>query len=59
MGAEKNLARLFQLSMLIEGVDIFHLGGLVSSAHTDEDVEKTVKAFEITVERLRKEGVLK
>ncbi len=58
-GAEKNLARLFQLSMLIEGVDIFHLGGLVSSAHTDEDVEKTVKAFEITVKRLKKEGRLK
>src|SRR3972149_1918683 len=59
MGAEKNLARLFQLSMLTEGVDIFHLGGLVSSAHTDEDVERTVKAFEITIERLRREGVLK
>jgi glutamate-1-semialdehyde 2,1-aminomutase len=59
MGMEKNLARLFQLSMLVEGVDIFHLGGLVSSAHTDEDVEKTVKAFEVSVQRLRKEGVLK
>lgn len=58
-GAEKNLARLFQLSMLVEGVDLFHLGGLVSSAHTDEDVERTVKAFEITVQRLRREGVLK
>lgn len=58
-GAEKNLARLFQLSMLIEGIDIFHLGGLVSSAHTDEDIEKTVKAFEVTVNRLKKGGVLK
>jgi glutamate-1-semialdehyde 2,1-aminomutase len=59
IGMEKNLARLFQLSMLVEGVDIFHLGGLVSSAHTDEDVERTVKAFEVTIQRLRKEGVLK
>jgi glutamate-1-semialdehyde 2,1-aminomutase len=59
LGAEKNLARLFQLSMLVEGVDIFHLGGLVSSVHSDKDVEKTVKAFEITVKRLRKEGVLR
>ncbi|MER3446720.1 MAG: aspartate aminotransferase family protein [Candidatus Dadabacteria bacterium] len=58
-GAEKNLARLFQLSMLLEGVDIFHLGGLVSSAHTDEDIEKTVKAFEVTIERLKKGGGLK
>lgn len=58
-GAEKNLARLFQLSMLLEGVDIFHLGGLVSSAHTDEDIEKTIKAFEITIDRLKKEGGLK
>jgi glutamate-1-semialdehyde 2,1-aminomutase len=59
MGAEKNLARLFQLSMLVEGVDLFHLGGLVSSAHTDEDVEKTIRAFETTIGRLGKEGVLK
>jgi glutamate-1-semialdehyde 2,1-aminomutase len=58
-GAEKKLARLFQLSMLIEGIDIFHLGGLVSSAHTDEDIEKTIKAFEVTVNRLKKVGGLK
>jgi glutamate-1-semialdehyde 2,1-aminomutase len=59
MGMEKNLARLFQLSMLSQGVDLFHLGGLVSSAHSERDVEKTVYAFEITVQRLRKEGFLK
>jgi glutamate-1-semialdehyde 2,1-aminomutase len=58
-GAERELARLFQISMLLGGVDLFHLGGLVSSAHTDEDVEKTVMAFESTVKRLRNEGVLK
>ena len=56
---EKNLAKLFQLSMLVEGIDFFHLGGLVSSVHTDEDVEKTVRAFENTIKRLRKEGMLK
>jgi len=58
-GADKSLAKLFQLSMLVEGVDFFHLGGLVSSAHMDEDIEKTVRAFEVTVKRLRKEGILK
>ncbi len=58
-GGEKNLTRLFQLSMLVEGVDLFHLGGLVSSAHTEEDVEKTIRAFEVSIQRLRKEGVLK
>jgi glutamate-1-semialdehyde 2,1-aminomutase len=57
-GGEKKLSRLFQLSMLVEEVDLFHLGGLVSSAHTDEDVEKTVRAFEVTVKRLKKEGIL-
>jgi glutamate-1-semialdehyde 2,1-aminomutase len=59
MGAEKSLARLFQLSMLIEGVDIFHLGGFISSAHTDEDIEKTVKAFEASLKRMKKSGILK
>lgn len=58
-GGEKNLTRLFHLSMLTEGVDLFHLGGLVSSVHTDGDVEKTIKAFEVTLNRLKKEGVLK
>ncbi len=58
-GMEKNLAKLFQLSMLVEGIDFFHLGGLVSSVHTDEDVEKTVRAFEVTIQRLRREGMLK
>lgn len=59
MGGDKNLTRLLQLSMLVEGVDLFHLGGLVSSAHTNEDVEKTIKAFEVAISRLKKEGVLK
>ncbi|HSE83931.1 MAG TPA: aspartate aminotransferase family protein [Thermodesulfobacteriota bacterium] len=58
MGGDKNLTRLLQLSMLVEGVDLFHLGGLVSSAHTDDDLEKTVKAFEATVSRLKKGGML-
>jgi glutamate-1-semialdehyde 2,1-aminomutase len=58
-GAEKNLARLFQLSMLLEGVDIFHLGGLVSSAHTDEDIEKIARGFEVTVKRLKNGRSLK
>ncbi len=58
-GGDKNLTRLFQLSMLVEGVDLFHQGGLVSSAHTEEDVGCTTRAFELTIQRLRKEGFLK
>ena len=57
-GARGDVCRLFQLSMLVEGVDIFHMGGLVSSVHTDEDIEKTIRAFETTLKRLKGEGVL-
>ena len=57
MGVDPQINRLFQLSMLIEGVDIFHMGGLLSSVHTDEDIEKTKEAFRRTIGRLRGEGI--
>ncbi|MEX2236905.1 MAG: aspartate aminotransferase family protein [Dehalococcoidia bacterium] len=38
-------ALALQQAMLVEGVHLFNMGGLVSSVHSPEDVEKTVDAF--------------
>jgi glutamate-1-semialdehyde 2,1-aminomutase len=44
---------------LLHGVDIASWpGGLVSAAHTAEDVDRTIAAFEATFEMLAAEGVL-
>jgi glutamate-1-semialdehyde 2,1-aminomutase len=47
-----------QAGMLLHGVHLFQGRGLVSSVHTEEDVERTVHAFELTLRRLQREGVL-
>lgn len=41
-----NLMRLRQ-ALFLEGVDLLRNGGLVSTAHTDGDVDQTVEAFKI------------
>jgi glutamate-1-semialdehyde 2,1-aminomutase len=38
--------------MLLEGVQLFHGSGFLSSAHTETDVERTVAAFTSTLGRL-------
>ncbi|OUN01489.1 MAG: hypothetical protein BAA04_09965 [Firmicutes bacterium ZCTH02-B6] len=45
-------------AMLVEGVDLMRSGGFLSSAHTEQDVEDTVAAFQRALGRLRREGVL-
>ena len=36
------LGMAFEIGMLLEGVHVFHSGGLLSTRHTDADVEHTV-----------------
>jgi glutamate-1-semialdehyde 2,1-aminomutase len=42
--------------MLLNGVDLFGLGGMTTAAHTEEDVERTVAAFTETLDFLQEEG---
>jgi len=42
--------------MVAEGVDLFHGGGLLSVAHTEADVDRTIEAFDTTVRRMTNEG---
>jgi glutamate-1-semialdehyde aminotransferase len=45
--------------MLNEGVELMAgTGGLLSSAHSDGDIERTVEAFARTLGRMKAEGAL-
>jgi glutamate-1-semialdehyde 2,1-aminomutase len=50
------LATTLYQAMVNEGVDLFHGGGLLSVAHTPDDIDRTVEAFERAVLRMREEG---
>lgn len=54
-----DLVNRIRAGFLLNGVDIASWpGGLVSAAHTSEDVERTVAAFEATFDALAAEGSL-
>ena len=57
-GGDK-LGMAFEIGMLIEGVHVFHSGGLLSTRHTDADVETTVAAAETVLAALTAEGAFK
>jgi len=42
--------------MVAEGVDLFHGGGMLSTAHTEADVDRTIEAFDTAVRRMTNEG---
>ncbi len=45
-----------EIGMLLEGVHVFHSGGLTCTRHTDEDVALTLEAFDKVVGRMKDEG---
>jgi glutamate-1-semialdehyde 2,1-aminomutase len=46
----------FEIGMLLEGVHVFHSGGLLSTRHTDADAEHTVEAAGRVFSALKEEG---
>ncbi|MGC4108742.1 MAG: aspartate aminotransferase family protein [Thermomicrobiales bacterium] len=52
------LAQIFEIGMMLEGVHLFHSGGLTCAVHTDEDVAKTLQAAETVTARMQAEGLL-
>ncbi len=44
--------------LLNRGADLMRTGGLVSAVHNEEDIDRTLSAFEATLADLRREGVL-
>jgi glutamate-1-semialdehyde 2,1-aminomutase len=58
-GIPLEIVNRIRAGFLLHGVDIASWpGGLVSAAHNDEDVARTVKAFESTFDMLAEEGAL-
>src|SRR5690606_36176225 len=43
-------------AMLLEGVDLSGAGGMLSGVHTDEDIDRTIAAFDRSLGRLQQEG---
>ncbi len=52
------LATALTLAMALEGIDLFHGGGLLSVRHTSEDVDFTLQAFDRALNRLSESGYL-
>lgn len=52
------LATQLSLGMLLEGVDLFNGGGLMSVTHGPDDIDFTIEAFERTLGRMRNEGLI-
>jgi glutamate-1-semialdehyde 2,1-aminomutase len=57
-GVAGPLSAALHCGMLLEGVHLFHGCGFMSTAHTADDVERTIAAFDATVPRLQAEGLL-
>lgn len=56
-GVSPSLAQKIRAGFLLHGVDIVGWpGGIVSAVHTEEDVRRTVEAFEATFQMLAAEG---
>lgn len=45
-----------EIGCLLEGVHLFHCGGLICAALTQDDVDATIGAIERTIGRLKQEG---
>ncbi|MGH2535292.1 MAG: aspartate aminotransferase family protein [Thermomicrobiales bacterium] len=52
------LAPSVYMGMLLEGIDLFAGGGMLSTAHTEADVDAAIGAFERVLMRLRDEGAI-
>jgi glutamate-1-semialdehyde 2,1-aminomutase len=56
--ANPKLRHAFRQAMLLNGVDIPGLGGWLTAAHTEADLDRTVQAVSASVEMLGAEGML-
>ncbi len=54
-GGDK-LGMMVEIAGLLEGVHLFHAGGMTSTAHTQEDIDMTVEALDRVIGRMKDEG---
>lgn len=57
-GGHPDLGRNFLSAMILNGVHVYGMKGLLSSVHTEEDLDQTVRAFDASIDMLKKEGLV-
>jgi glutamate-1-semialdehyde 2,1-aminomutase len=57
-GSDSEMKKGFRTAMQLEGVDVMGMSALTSSVHTREDLDHVVKAFDATLDRLRRNGLI-
>ncbi len=50
------LGQTLEIGMLLEGVHLFHAGGLTCTEHDSQDVEATIAAFDRVIARMGNDG---
>jgi glutamate-1-semialdehyde 2,1-aminomutase len=50
------LGMRLEIAALLEGVHLFHAGGMTSTAHTQDDIEETVGVIDRAIGRIKDEG---
>ncbi len=55
---DPRITQLVRAGMLLNGVDMAGGGGMTMAAHSDEDVARTVEAFDTTIQWMRRQSVL-
>jgi glutamate-1-semialdehyde 2,1-aminomutase len=58
LGVGGTLSTALHCGMLLHGVQLFHGAGFLSTAHTGDDLDRTVAAFDAVVPELQQEGLL-
>jgi glutamate-1-semialdehyde 2,1-aminomutase len=56
---DRQLAHAFRQALLLGGVDWMGWGGMTSAAHGEDDLERTVAAFDAAIDRLRADGLIR
>lgn len=57
-GNNAQLLTPLRCGLLLNGVDLASNGGMTTSAHTEADIQKTVQAFEQTLDWMKAEGLI-
>ncbi len=55
---DAELSHAFRCALLLGGVDWMGWGGSTSSAHTDDDIDRTVAGFSSAIDLLREDGLV-
>ncbi len=57
-GNNEELLKHLRCGLLLNGIDLATNGGMTTSAHTETDITKTVRAFEQTIEWMKADGLI-